>query len=204
MTQRLGLYGGSFDPIHFGHLISARAVAEQFNLEKVILIPAARPPHKGHLKLTSVEHRLAMTRLAVEGDPLFDVSDAETLRPGPSYTIDTIGYFRYQVGPAVELFWIIGADTLPELAQWHRVTDLLAAVRIVAAARPGWRIPDLTQLRSKVGNDAVERLLADCCPTPEIGISSTDIRQRIQSGRSVRYLTPDPVAAYIAANRTYA
>ncbi len=204
MTQRLALYGGSFDPIHCGHLISARALAEHFDFDKVVLIPAARPPHKGHLKLTPVEHRLAMTRLAVEGDSLFDVSDAETLRAGPSYTIDTIGYFRNQVGPAVELFWIIGADTLPELAQWHRVAELLTAVRIVSAARPGWQSPDLTHLRSKVGADSVERLLSDCCSTPEIGISSTDIRQRVQMGRSVRYLTPDPVAAYIASNRIYA
>ena len=203
MTQRLGLYGGSFDPIHFGHLISARAVAEHFDLQRVILIPAARPPHKAGAKLTPVEHRLAMARLAVEGDPLFDVSDAETLRPGPSYSIDTVDYFRGRVGPSVELFWIIGADTLPDLVLWHRVSDLLSAVRIVAAARPGWRTPDLDSLRSKVGGGRVDRLLADCCSTPEIDISATDIRSRVQARRSVRYLMPDQVIAYVESNNLY-
>jgi len=203
MTQRLGLYGGSFDPIHFGHLVSARAIAEHFNIQRIILIPAARPPHKTGPSVTPVEHRLTMARLAVEGDPLFEVSDAETLRSGPSYTIDTVDYFRVQCGPAVELFWIIGADTLPELAQWHRVAELLSRVRIVSAARPGWRTPDLANLRSKVGDDPVDRLLRDCCPTPEIDISATDIRHRVQSNRSVRYFVPDHVIAYITAHSLY-
>lgn len=204
MTSRLGLFGGSFDPIHFGHLISARAVAEHFELPRVFIIPAARPPHKLNDKLTQVENRLAMARLAVEGDPLFEVSDVETLRPGPSYTIDTVGYFRGRLGPAVELFWIIGADTLPDLVLWHRVADLLAAVRIVAAARPGWRTPDLSALRAKVGPAVVDRLVADCCVTPEIDISATDIRHRIQSRRSVRYLMPERVVSYIETHGLYA
>lgn len=203
MTQRLGLYGGSFDPIHFGHLISARAVAEHFNIPRIILIPAARPPHKTSTHVTPVEHRLTMARLAVESDPLFEVSDAETLRPGPSYTIDTIDYFRAACGPAVELFWIIGADTLPELAQWHRVAELLNRVRIVSAARPGWRIPDLTLLRTRVGDDPVDQLIGDCCPTPEIAISATDIRHRVRSNRSVRYFVPDKLIAHMTAHRLY-
>ena len=203
MTERLGLYGGSFDPIHFGHLISARAMAEHFDLQRVILIPAPRPPHKPSEKLTFVEHRLAMTRLAVEDDPLFEVSDVECDRPGASYTIDTVDFFRARHGPQTQLFLIIGADLLPDLASWHRISDLVAAARIVSAARPGWQAHDLAALRAAVGQDAVDRLVADCCRTPEIGISSTDIRLRVKSGRSVRYLMPESVAAYIEQQGIY-
>lgn len=203
MTQRLGLYGGSFDPIHFGHLISVCAVAEHFGIERVVLIPAARPPHKRGMSITPFEHRLAMARLAVAGDPLFEVSDAEAHRPGPSFTIDTVDYFRARSGPAVELFWIIGADTLPELAQWHRIAELVARVRIVAAARPGWHSPDLAPLLAKIGQGPVDQLLRDCCPTPKIGISATAIRERVRTKRSVRYLVPDRVVDYISSNGLY-
>jgi len=197
MSSRLGLYGGSFDPIHFGHLISARAIAEQVGLERVVLIPASRPPHKSGRNMTSVEHRLAMARLAVEGDPLFEVSDIESLRAGPSYTIDTVDHYRRIHGDAAEIIWIIGADTLPDLAGWHRVRELVERVRFVAATRPGWRQPDVSSLRSVVGDAAVARLLADCRPTPEIDISATNIRDRVRERRSVRYLSPDRVVAYI-------
>lgn len=203
MTRRLGLFGGSFDPIHFGHLITARAVAERLNLDRVLLISAPMPPHKRGNKLTPVEHRLAMIRLAIEGDPLFEASDIETRRPGPSYTIDTIAALRADLGEAAELFWIIGADSLPELASWHRAAELVAAVRIVAASRPGWSAPDLSALEHAVGKPALNRLLADRCPTPEIDISATNIRERIGMGRSVRYLTTRSVIDYIQQNRLY-
>ena len=203
MTRRLGLFGGSFDPIHFGHLITARAVAERLNLDRVLLIPAPIPPHKRANKLTPVEHRLAMIRGAIDGDPLFEASDIETRRPGPSYTIDTIAALRADVGATAELFWIIGADSLPELATWHRAADLVASVRIVAASRPGWSAPDLSTLERAVGKPALDRLLADRCPTPEIDISATNIRERIGMGRSVRYLTTSAVIAHIQQNRLY-
>jgi len=203
MTHRLGLYGGSFDPIHFGHLISARAIAEHFDLDRVVLIPAARPPHKSNRMMTPVELRLAMARLAVDGDPLFDVSDVEANRAGPSFTFDTVAYFRHLHGPATELFWVIGADTLPDLASWHRAPELVDAVRIVSAARPGWQSPDLAGLRTSLGDAAVNRLLADCCPTPEIGISSTDLRNRVRLGKSVRYMTADSVVAFIVREHLY-
>jgi len=203
MTRRLGLLGGSFDPIHFGHLITARAVAERMNLDRVLFIPAPMPPHKRGNKLTSVEHRLAMIRLAIDGDPLFEASDIETRRPGPSFTIDTIAALRAELGDSAELFWIIGADSLPELATWHRVADLVAAVRIVAASRPGWSAPDLSALERAIGRPALDRLLADRCPTPEIDISATNIRERIGMGRSVRYLTTNAVMTYIQQNHLY-
>lgn len=115
---RLGLFGGSFDPIHFGHLRAARFAAELLGLERVVLIPSARPPHKLSNAVTEPAHRLAMTRLAVEGDSVFEVDDLELHRAGPSYTFDTVGEYRRRLGSAAELVWFIGADTLPKLSTW--------------------------------------------------------------------------------------
>lgn len=203
MAQRIGLYGGSFDPIHFGHLISARSLAEQLSLNRVVLIPAMLPPHKQTSELTDARHRLEMARLAVQGDPLFEVSDAELHRAGPSYTFDTVTQFRQQLGPQVELFWFIGADSLPELPSWYRVAELVKVVRIVTAARPGWTRPDPAQLNVAIGSASARQLLEDCLETPRIDISATEIRARVRSGLSIRYLVPERVASYIASQRLY-
>ncbi len=199
MTGKVGLYGGSFNPIHFGHLISARSVAEALGLERVVLIPSASPPHKQRAELAPAADRLEMTRIAVAGDPLFEVSDIELLRTGPSYTFDTVMEMRGRLGLGAEIVWIIGADSLPELATWSRIGKLVEAATIVTATRPGWergRV-DLTALRSAVGDAAVERLLAGCLETPAVGISASGIRGRVRAGRSVRYLVPEDVASYI-------
>ncbi|HVP12480.1 MAG TPA: nicotinate-nucleotide adenylyltransferase [Phycisphaerae bacterium] len=203
MAERIGLYGGSFDPIHFGHLISARSIAEQINLHRVVLILSPRPPHKVGEHLTDAGDRLAMARLAVQGDPLFEVSDIELARAGPSYTIDTVTAFRRQLGPEAELFWIIGADSLPELPTWRRVRDLVAAVQIVTARRPGSRLPDSAALEAAVGAAPAAALIQYCVDTPEIDISSTEVRERVGLGRSVRYLVPEVVASYIAQKGLY-
>jgi nicotinate-nucleotide adenylyltransferase len=203
MTQRIGLYGGSFDPIHLGHLISARAIAEQLDLYRVILLPAAIPPHKQAVRLSAPEHRLAMLRLAIEDDPLFEVSEMELRRPGPSYTFDTVSHFRGQLGADAALFWIIGADSLPDLPGWYRIRDLVSAVSIVTACRPGASLPKLSDLASAVGDEHAAALLAQCVKTPQIDISATDIRCRAAAGRSVRYLVPDRVAAYLEMKGLY-
>lgn len=203
MTQRIGLYGGSFDPIHFGHLISARSLAEQLALDRVVLIPSPRPPHKNAVELTDARHRLEMARLAVEGDPLFEVSDVELHRSGPSYTFDTVTHFRQRLGEGADLFWFIGADSLPELPTWYRVSELVHIIRIVTAARPGWTPPDPATLTAAVGRDAAVRLLHDLLETPRIDISATDIRARTAAGKSIRYLVPEPVTSYIDAHRLY-
>jgi nicotinate-nucleotide adenylyltransferase len=203
MSVRIGLYGGSFDPIHFGHLISARSVAEQLGLAKVILVLSPRPPHKATAALSDADHRLAMTRLAVADDALFEVSDVELLRAGPSYTIDTVFSLRRQLGDDAELFLIIGADTLPELHTWRRIQDLLTLVTIVTTTRPGWRRPRESSLAQAVGPGSARNLLEHCRPTPAIDISSTDIRRRAASGRPIRYLVPEAVASYISREHLY-
>lgn len=203
MNQRIGLYGGSFDPIHFGHLISARCIAEQIGLDRVILIPSARPPHKQGQAITDPKHRLAMTRLAVEGDPLFEVSEVELHRAGPSYTFDTVQQFQSVLGASADLFWIIGADSLPELPSWYRIGDLVQRVSIITARRPGFPSPDIAPLAAVVGEAYAQRLLTQCCVTPEIDISSTAIRSRAVLERPIRYLVPEGVASYILNEGLY-
>ena len=199
----IAIYPGSFDPIHFGHLISAQSIAEQVNLSRVVLILSPRPPHKTGRRLTDAEHRLAMARLAVESDPLFEVSDIELHRAGPSFTIDTVTAYRGLVGDAAELFWIIGADSLPELPTWRRIGDLVCAVQIVTAKRPGSRLPVPAALAAAVGDAQAKALMDHCVDTPEIDISSTDIRRRVAARQSIRYMVPEAVASYITQKGLY-
>jgi nicotinate-nucleotide adenylyltransferase len=203
MSRRIGLCGGSFNPIHVGHLVAARAAAEALHLDRVVLIPASAPPHKDAAGLVAAAHRLAMTRLAVQGDPLFEVSDLELLRQGPSYTIDTVTDVRARLGPTAELFWIIGGDSLPELATWRRIDELVRAVQIVTTVRPGCPAANLEPLRSQIEPRDFERLLANRIETPAIEISASDIRSRVAAGKSIAYLTPPAVVQYIETHRLY-
>lgn len=200
---RLGLFGGSFDPIHHGHLIVARSAAEQLGLPRVVFIPSARPPHKLGGVVTDPAHRLAMVEAAVAGDPLFAVDDLELHRAGPSYTFDTVGEYRRRVGSDAELIWFIGADSLPQLPTWYRVAELVQAVRIVTLARAGWSPPEPEHLEGAVGPMAARQLLRDCLTTPTVEISATDIRERVRSGRPIINLVSPAVRSYIDAHRIY-
>jgi nicotinate-nucleotide adenylyltransferase len=200
---RIGLFGGSFNPVHVGHLIASRAVAEQLRLDAIYLIPAALPPHRMPKNLAPAEHRLEMLRLAVQGEPLFEVSDYEIRRPGPSYTILTVEEFRRRLGEAAELFWILGADSLAELANWYEATRLVELCRVVTAARPGWDQPDLSGLVQRFSPVQVEHIKAGVLLTPRIDISASEIRRRVAEGLSIRYLVPQMVADYIARNNLY-
>jgi len=205
MKNQLILFGGTFDPVHFGHLIVARAVAERLGMPRVVLIPSARPPHKAQCH-ASPAHRLAMLRLAVEGDPLFEISTIELDRPGRSYTIDTLRQFDQIRGGDTQLVWTIGLDTLIELGSWHRSEEVVEMARIVTAARPP--MPDnlnarLQGLRPAMTAEQIERLKADIFPTPLIDISSTEIRRRVAAGEPIRYLTGDAVIQYIRHQGLY-
>ncbi|MDU2065951.1 MAG: nicotinate-nucleotide adenylyltransferase [Sporomusaceae bacterium] len=198
--QRIGLMGGTFDPIHMGHLVTAEAVRNQFDLEKVIFIPAGSPPHKLGSEITSASDRLFMTQLAVESNPYFMVSTMELERSGPSFTIDTLRQFVAEYGERAEFYFIIGADSLVELHTWSHAEELLRLCHFVAAARPGtiYSLSDTlthfpVELQSRIHQLA----------TPELAISSTEIRQRMEQGLSLRYIVPDPVRQYIIYNRLY-
>jgi nicotinate-nucleotide adenylyltransferase len=189
-------FGGSFNPIHQAHLICARAVAEARGFDRVVLVPSALPPHKLRAdQLAPPEHRLAMCRLAVEGDPFFDVSDLELTRTGPSYTIDTARELKRQGWDAVA--WLVGADMVSILPKWHQPLDLLREVELVVMARPGW------SFNWESLPEPYQRLRTQVVEAPLIDLSATTIRRRVAEGRSIRYLTPDAVCQYIAARHLY-
>ncbi len=202
MSLRIGLFGGSFNPIHCGHLIVARCVAEKRGLQRVIFLPSARPPHKDDRELWDASHRAEMVQLAIAGEPLFDFSDYDLIRHGPCYTIDTVLHFRKEWDADTDLSWIIGADSLAELPSWNRIHELVDACRIVTAVRPGWEAIDWDALRKVFSEPQVTRLQAGLVETPQLEISSTDIRQRIREGHSIRYLVPESVREYVELNIT--
>jgi nicotinate-nucleotide adenylyltransferase len=197
------LFGGSFDPIHHGHLIVSRHVAETLRLDRIVLIPSRTPPHKLGAVLAPIEQRLEMCRLAVAGDPLFEVSDCEAGQSGPNYTLITVTHFRGVLGPGTALHWLIGMDSLGELAAWHRADELVEACTIVTAVRPGFAPPPLEQLLARFSPTQARRLLEHVVLGPQIDIASTELRERVRAGLSLRYQTPDATAEYIAARGLY-
>lgn len=196
--------GGTFDPIHIGHMVAAEEARHQFHLDKVVFVPSARPPHKGGLSTGSPEDRLAMVALAVGSNPALEASGMELDRVGLSYTIDTLRAFHQQYGVETELYFITGADAILEILTWKDPEELLAECRFIAATRPGY---DLEKLR-----DALPRLTSkgtdalDCVyimEIPALGISSTDIRRRARDGKPFRYMVPEPVWEYITRKGLY-
>jgi nicotinate-nucleotide adenylyltransferase len=189
-------FGGSFNPIHHGHLICAQAVAEAAGFQRVLLIPSGQPPHKNELtNMAAASHRLAMCRLAITADPLFEVDDIEVTRAGPSYTLTTVRQFRERGWQ--EVVWLIGADMALSLPTWHQSVTLLAEVKFLVMARPG-SVLDWNALPAQYQSVAAGMVMA-----PQIDISSSDIRRRVASGRSIDYLTPPAVVEYIRAHGLY-
>ncbi len=202
-TPNIALFGGTFDPIHCGHLIVARCVLEQLSLDEVTFIPSANPPHKGVEDLSAVAHRLAMVERAIDGETGFACDDCEAKRAGPSYTFDTVMHFRDRLGPAANIHWIIGADSLAELESWHRAGELVDACNIVTVRRLGDNQPDLSTFGSVLDKGHVAKLERGILQSPHIDISATDIRRRIAAAQSIRYLVPEPVRQYIEDHQLY-
>ncbi len=191
--MRLGLYGGTFDPIHLGHLILAEACREACGLDRVWFVVAGAPPHKPGGR-TDVGHRLEMARLAVAGNPAFEVSEIETRRPGPHYSVETLEAVARE-RPEDELFFLIGADSLVDLPHWREPGKILRLATLVVANRPGFEPPPFD-----VPPDArpIRRVTI-----PPIGIASHEVRRALLEGRSVRYQVPRAVEAYIDAHGLY-
>jgi len=197
------LFGGSFDPIHNGHLIVARAVAETLGVEKVVLIPSANPPHKQKMILASALDRLEMAQLAVAGDKLFEVSDCELRREGPSYTLDTVLYFREVYAPDITLYWLIGADTVRELPLWYKVGELADLCVIVTARRPGFDDEDFSFLLKVLTEKQIDQLQKYMLDTPLADISATEIRRQIRNSMPISEQVPEKVAEYIQNKNIY-
>lgn len=200
--MRLALFGGSFDPIHHGHLIVARAVAEQLALDRVILLPSRTPPHKPSVRLAAPQDRLAMVQAAIAGDPLFTCSDYDLTCAGPSYTANTVAHFRAHHAND-ELVWIIGGDSLRELHTWYQPAEIVRHCRVVTAVRPGYEVDELKELAALLPAEALAGIRRDVLATPRIDISATQIRERAAAGQSIRYLVPEAVERYIAEHRLY-
>ncbi len=193
---RWGLMGGTFDPIHYGHLLAAQAAARHCGLEQVIFIPTGNPPHK-RIRLTAPAfNRYEMTLLATAENPLFQVSSLETEREGFSYTFDTLNYFLNHY-PQTELFFITGADAILDIVDWKHGKELTEMCRFIAISRPGF---DLERLRTLPAT-LQERIIPICIPP--IAISATEIREKIAAGQDVSQFTPKLVSAYIQRHRLY-
>lgn len=199
--KRCGIMGGTFDPVHYGHLVTAEAAREEFGLERVIFVPSGRPPHKKEYPVTVARHRYIMTILAVATNPSFEVSRIEIDRPGLSYAVDTVAAFQQQFGPETELFFITGADAILEILSWKNVEELLGRCHFVAATRPGF---DLGEIEASL-DDLLRQFSGRIFPlaVPALAISSTDVRRRVETGRSIKYLVPEAVEHYIVKNHLY-
>jgi nicotinate-nucleotide adenylyltransferase len=195
---RIGILGGTFNPPHLGHLVSAQEAYLQLELDRVLFIPASIPPHKAVEDEPGADHRVALCRLAIAGDERFDVEDLEISRPGPSYTVDTLEELHSRA-PDSELFLIVGGDIAAGLPEWHQPERVLSLATLAVAQRRG---TSRSAVREALGGlRGGER--ARFFEMPTIGLSSTMIRDRVRSGVSIRYFVPDVVSQYIDQHQLY-
>jgi nicotinate-nucleotide adenylyltransferase len=210
---RLGLFGGTFNPIHFGHLRAAEEVTDFLQLQRLLFIPAARPPHKSTESVTPFTARLEMIRLAVADHPLFEVSDIENRRLEKSYSVATLRLFRHELGPAAEIYFIVGLDAMLEIETWMDFQEIFKLCHFVVLDRPGSDFLDLAKiLKNKMNcsyktEDKVfnhpDGSKIYFCPITRLDISSTQIRRQTAMGRSLRFLLPEAVRRYILDNKLY-
>jgi len=187
--MKIGILGGTFNPIHLGHLILAEEIRQKIGLSKVMFVPASLPPHKEDGEIITAYHRLKMLRLAIKDNPYFSVSNIEIRRGGRSYTIDTLRDLK-RIYPKDELYFIIGSDLFRYLNEWKDLKEIFVLVRFVVATRPGYPLENLPDYMTKIDIRAVD-------------ISAFEIRQCIKGNRSFRYLVPEAVWKYILRNRLY-
>jgi len=191
--MKIGFLGGSFDPVHFGHLIAAQDVYEQYKLDRLFLVPAAQAPLKPNDVQSTTEDRWRMLQAACEWDQRLEISDYELRKGGLSYTIDSVRHFRQQY-PHDELFWIIGGDQLPQLHKWKDIAELTKLVAFIFLERPG---------HPSKAHPEIEGLRLNRCDGHLIEISSSELRQRVREGRSLNYFCPQKVIAYIEDKKLY-
>lgn len=192
--MKIAIMGGSFNPIHYAHLLSAEQVREGLGYDKIVFVPAARPPHKAQPDMVSAEHRYQMVLLATAGNPYFEVSRIELDRAGPSYTIQTIKTLRHVYDETTELAWIIGADSLIEYKIWKDFDEVLKQCTMIATTRPNY---DLERVPLEVRKSVITFRITG------FDTSATEIRERIRNNISIRYLVPEAVVTYIEQHQLY-
>ncbi len=191
--MKIGFMGGSFDPVHFGHLVAAQDAYEHGGLDRLVFVPAAQAPLKAGAVKASAEARLAMLRAALGDDTRFEISDHEVRKGGVSYTIDTVRHFGAEF-PGAELAWVIGADQVAQLERWREIAELAGRVEFIVLGRPGWegrRVPEIPALR------------LTWCEGHRIELSSTEIRARVAAGLPVDYMIPHKTVEYVRENGLY-
>jgi nicotinate-nucleotide adenylyltransferase len=192
--KRLGIMGGMFDPIHFGHLFTAEEARVEFKLDKIIFVPCSQPVHKEEKNISDSKHRYLMTDMAIKNNSFFGISKIEIDRPGPSCSIDTVKEFIKKYNQGTKIFFITGADAFLEIGSWYKSNELIKLCQFVAATRPGY---DLDRLDSKF------KKIIKIMEIPALTISSTDIRRRIREHKNIKYLVPYEVEEYIYKNKLY-
>jgi len=192
-AQRIGVMGGTFDPIHHGHLVAASEVAQVFTLDEVVFVPTCQPWQKDDRHVSPSEDRYLMTVIATASNPRFSVSRIDIDRGGPTYTIDTLRDLRAERGDEAELFFITGADALAQIMSWQDVNELFKLAHFVGVTRPGHRLT----------GDGLPEDNVSLVEVPALAISSTDCRQRVARGEPIWYLVPDGIVQYIAKRRLY-
>jgi nicotinate-nucleotide adenylyltransferase len=192
-TRRIGIMGGTFDPIHHGHLVAASEVAERFCLDEVVFVPTGQPWQKGDVGVSPAEDRYLMTVIATAANPRFHVSRVDIERDGPTYTVDTLRDLRQAYGSQAELYFITGADALSRILSWKDADQVFALAHFVGVTRPGFELTD-----AHLPADTVSLV-----QVPAMAISSTDCRRRVEAGKPVWYLVPDGVVQYIAKRHLY-
>lgn len=197
--DRIGILGGTFDPPHVGHLWLAALAADSLGLRRVLFMPAAQPPHKRRRGMSSITERLLMTRLAITGNPRFELSTLEVGRPGPSYTIDSVEELRRTHGDA-RLYLLMAADSLAQIDEWREPDRLLSLIEWAVGPRPGSELPRASVLRERFGAAARRIHLLE---GPSLDLSATAIRHRVAAGQTIRYLVPQAVEELILEKGLY-
>jgi nicotinate-nucleotide adenylyltransferase len=197
--ERIGVLGGTFDPPHVGHLWLATLAADALALDRVLFMPASQPPHKRGRRLSAAADRLLMTRLAIAGDPTFELSPLEMERPGPSFTVDSVEELRRIYGGSA-LFLLMAADSLAQIDTWREPDRLLSMIEWAVGPRPGSQLPGRAALRERFGRAAARIHLLD---GPSLDVSASEIRRRVAAGRAIRYLVPVAVERHIAERGLY-
>ncbi|MHC4194582.1 MAG: nicotinate-nucleotide adenylyltransferase [Planctomycetota bacterium] len=204
MKQRkAALFGGTFDPVHLGHVTVATYVAQYIGAEKIIFIPAKRSPLKNSLPVASDNHRIKMVSLATAENEIFQISDYELNRPAPTYTFQTVSHFQEKLGSDCSIYWLIGADCIDELPHWYRITDLIDRCNLSIMYRAGFKPPDFSRFAGLWDAGCVKKLQENVINTPFVDISSTGIRKRLAAGLEVTGMLHPAVEEYIRKHKLY-
>lgn len=203
LRQKIALFGGTFDPVHLGHIAVAADAIEQIGAEKLIFVPAKRSPLKGFSPKASDQHRLAMITLAIAGNDKFEVSDVELNKPAPSYTLETVRKFQADCPSDCAIYWLIGADGVNDLQHWYAIEELIDACNLCTMCRAGCEPPDYAKFEALWGRGRVEKLQRNIIQTPLVDASSTEIRSRLIAGEDVSDMLHADVEDYIRRHDLY-